>query len=64
MNGFLSRVTGELNAQDVDFPLNEFVHNLFLNALFTGRIFFCYMLDESVCHFRGVRSVLLLSFYF
>ena len=26
--------------------------------------FHCYMLDESICHFRGVRSILSLLFYF
>ena len=34
------------------------------NPLYTGRLFHCYMLDESICHFRGVRSILLLLFYF
>ena len=23
-----------------------------LNPLYTGRLFHCYMLDESICHFR------------
>ena len=38
----------------------------FLNPLYTGGLFHCYtcMLDESICHFRGVRSVLFLLFYF
>ena len=31
------------------------------NLLYTGRLFQCYMLDESICHFRGVWSFL---FYF
>ena len=26
--------------------------------------FHCYMLDESICHFRGVGSILSLLFYF
>ena len=30
----------------------------------TGRLFHCYILDESICHFRGVGSVLLPLFYF
>ena len=29
-----------------------------LNPLSTGRLFHCYMLDESICHFRGVGSIL------
>ena len=35
-----------------------------INPLYTGGLFHCYMLDESICHFRGVGSVLLLLFYF
>ena len=34
-----------------------------LNQVYTGRLFHCYMSDESICYFRGVRSILLL-FYF
>ena len=30
------------------------------NLLYTGRLFHCYMLVESFCHFRGVGSVLTL----
>ena len=36
----------------------------FLNLLYTGRLFHCYMLDKSICHFRGDGSILLLLFYF
>ena len=32
--------------------------NFKLNPLYTGRLFHCYMLDESICHLRGVRSTL------
>ena len=43
-------------------------HNLVtasaVNPLYTGRLFHCYMLDESLCHFRGVRSTLSLLLYF
>ena len=35
-----------------------------LNPLYTGGLFYCYMLEKSVCHFRGVGSILLLLFYF
>ena len=35
-----------------------------VNPLYTGRLFYCYMLDESICHFRGIRSILSLVFYF
>ena len=34
------------------------------NPLYTGRLFRCYMLDKSICHFRGVRSISSLLFYF
>ena len=34
------------------------------NPLYTGGVFQYYMLDESVSHFRGVRSILSLLFYF
>ena len=33
------------------------------NPVCTGRLFHCYMLDKSICHFRGVRSILLPLFY-
>ena len=29
-----------------------------LNPLYTGGLFHCYMLDESICPFRGVWSIL------
>ena len=32
--------------------------------LYTVRLFQCYMLDKSICHFRGTWSILLLLFYF
>ena len=28
------------------------------NPLYTGGLFHCYMLDESICQFRGVGSIL------
>ena len=28
-----------------------------VNPLHTGGLFHCYMLDESICHFRGVGSI-------
>ena len=30
----------------------------------TDGLFDCYVLEESICHFRGVNSILLLLFYF
>ena len=33
-----------------------------LNPLYTGGLYHCYMLDESICHFRGVRAIF--GFYF
>ena len=35
-----------------------------VKPLYTVGLFHCYMLDESICHFRGVRSILLLLFHF
>ena len=35
---------------------------LAINLLYSGRLFHCYMLDESICHFRGIQSILSLSF--
>ena len=29
-----------------------------VNPLYTNGLFHCYMLDESICHFRGVGSIL------
>ena len=38
--------------------------NLHLNPLYTGWLLYCYMLDESIYHFRGVKSILSFIFYF
>ena len=38
-----------------------FIH---LNPLYTGALFHWYMLDETICNFRGVGSILSLLFYF
>ena len=35
-----------------------------VNPLYAGGLFNRYMLDESICHFRDVRSILSLLFYF
>ena len=35
-----------------------------LNPLYTGRLFHCYMLSDSICHLRGFRAILSLLFYF
>ena len=34
------------------------------NSLYTGGLFHCYILDESICHVRGIGSILSLLFYF
>ena len=44
--------------------LKESCASVGFNPLYTGRLFHCYMLDESICHFRGVRSILPFLFYF
>ena len=33
--------------------------NFDLNPLYMGGLFHYYMFDKSICHFRGVRSILL-----
>ena len=34
------------------------------NPLYASKLFHCYMLDKSICHFRDVKSILLLfKFY-
>ena len=35
-----------------------------INPLCTRRLFHSYMLDESICHIRGVGSILSLLIYF
>ena len=39
-------------------------YTFIFNPLYTGGLYHCYILDKSICHFRGVRSVLSFSFYF
>ena len=34
------------------------------NPLYIGGLFHCYMLDESICHFRAVGSILALLVIF
>ena len=50
---------GQLSTQ-VGFVLDLIV----INLLYTGRLFLCYMLVKSICHFRGVKSLLTFLFYF
>ena len=42
------------------------IESLKISPLNTGRLFLCYMLDESIklCHFSGIGSILALLFYF
>ena len=35
-----------------------------ITPFYTGKLFHSYMLDESICHIRGVGSILSLLFYF
>ena len=35
-----------------------------LKPLYIGRLFHCYMLDESTHRFRGIESILSILFYF
>ena len=45
-------------------PSHMYVENDNASPLYTGRLFHSYMLDESICNFRGVGSILSLLFYF
>ena len=35
-----------------------------INPLYSSGLFHCYMLDESICHFRGVGSILSCFFFY
>ena len=35
----------------------------FLRPIYTGGLFHIFLLDEFICHFRGVGSILSLQFY-
>ena len=65
----LSLLPLNLQSEFLPFALNCSVFSLglevfaaCLNQLYTGRLFYCYMLDESMFHFGGVGSVLWLLF--
>ena len=48
-----------------DFPtMNSMETGNPVNLMYTDRLFHCYMLDKSICHFMGVRSIWSLVFYF
>ena len=51
---------------DLDFGCLQIqlLHFWHFNPLYTDELFHCYMLDKSICHLKGVRSTLLLLFYF
>ena len=46
------------------FTIKVSVSSFVFKPLYTDRLFYCYMLDESICHFRDVGSILSLLFYF
>ena len=35
-----------------------------INPMYTGGFFHCYIMDESICHFMGVGSILSVLFIF
>ena len=39
-------------------------YSVSLKPYYTGRLFYCYILDESIRHFRSVGSILTLFFIF
>ena len=45
-------------------PFFVFTTNHHLNPLYTNGLFHCYMLDESICHFRVVWSIFFFFFFF
>ena len=57
-------LTGSAIIEDVIFRFVVCVSPFYSNPLYTGRLFHCYILDESICHFNGVGSILSLLFYF
>ena len=42
----------------------QFIYHITFNQFYTGGLFHCYMLDESICHFRGVGFFLWHLFFF
>ena len=63
---------GKVSCSSTILKENNFyvLHSAFLdkeayfNPMYTGRLFHCHMLDESICHCRGIGSMLSLLFYF
>ena len=55
-----------LQSEDANFTekLWQLMESMFFNPLHDGGLFRCDLLDESICHFRGVGCILLLLFYF
>ena len=53
-----------LNLDLHSLQLKLFLHSRYFNTMFTGRLFHCYRLNESICQFKGIGSVLSLLFYF
>ena len=45
-------------SNSVTFNFSSLLNESSLNPLYTGRLFHCYMLDKSICHFQGVGSTL------
>ena len=62
----LSNLVSDSSMQVMRTSLNMSITEILLsiNPLYTGRLFHCLMLDESICHFRSVMSNLSLFFNF
>ena len=64
----ISKVNSKLTAHTVFQYVRSFLKFFgsidFVNPLYTGRLFYCYKLDETNCYFRGDGSVVSLLFYF
>ena len=47
-----------LSPRLVSSQYNRDLYVCFFNPFYTGRVFHCYMLDESTCHFRDIGPLL------
>ena len=43
--------------------LHPFSMESTINPLYTGRLSHCYMLDKTICHFRGVMFIMSLILF-
>ena len=59
------RKSNTLEVKDVQLHLGITLFTpVTVNPLYTGGLFPCYMLEKSICHLRGLGSILSHLFYF